>query len=222
MAQDVHHAVAYGYITAGTSAHDHTGTNQYSKIGKDGDNRGYLSYDTSPIPDPAIISQVAFVSFWSSTSSKPVGAEISEYAVKIYSEHDRIGPAITTDDWTLTAYELRKNWGDTAPWPSSWTVYPKPENINKDGDTDYEIRGDSVYEDPPGGPDFREVIRIGETWHSHLDVTYTVPVGFFNRFNWRLPAIPGFGNVLAVALVERDSAVQVVQRFYPRQFPVEA
>lgn len=219
MAQDIHHAVVYGHIQNATTVWDMTGTNLYPRIGKYSAFRAYLSYDTSPLPDAAIISEVAFVGYWSSSSSEPVDADISDYAIKLYSEHDRIGSTLTADDWDLTTYELRKSWGATAPWPGAWTLYPATANINKDGDTDYEIRGDSAYTVPPGGPEFRMVVRIDTLWYSHLDVTYTLPSGFFNRWNWRLPALPGFSNVIA-AVVLPSGDLKVLARFYPR--PLEA
>jgi hypothetical protein len=220
MPQDEFHADVYGDIRNGTTARDMSGTNSYPHVSKYGGYRAYLSYDTSPIPDAAVIEEVAFVGYWSSSSSEPVGAEISDYAIKLYSEHDRIGGALNWWDWGLTTYELRKSWGDTPPWPGAWTLYPSEANINKDGDTDYELRGDSVYIDPPGGPDFLLVVRIDSNWYSHLDVTYLLP-GWFNRWNWKLPALPGFSHIVSVVALP-SGWLRVKQRFYPRRVVVGA
>jgi len=207
----------------GTStAFNQTGTDFNPNVAQNDDSdfarRAYFSFDTSAIPSVAAIESVGFC-FKFSTIIEPVGF-VGTYQHSFFYDGDRIGASVSTDDWEFPDLGGTKSWPSQ---PSTWTEYIASlvaEAVNKAGDTDIEVRCTGAYEDPPGAIVWKLAARReGTTHHTYLTVTYTVPGGLFNRWNWRLPALPGFSSVIAAVLLPSGD-LKIMARFYPR--PLEA
>jgi len=214
----------YGWIgSGGSSAHDESGAENPCHVTRtttEDYERAYVSFDTSVIPDSATI-EAALLQVYIHDITTPIGINLSSLGAVVYYDHDKIGAAITSDDWAFSAfagYKYLSGW--PTDFPKSAEVIVVTASINVDGDSDYEIRDASVWSDSVPGPSLHYYPRYGspasKMW---LTVTYSVPGGFFNRWNWRLPALPGFSGILS-ALVLETGEIQITERFYPR--PVEA
>ena len=221
---DVWGHVAKRISTTYKQATDQTGTDNNCHVTQnDGtalefEIRSYFSFNTAPIPAVATITDVEF-SFKFGVVAEPVDFD-GLWQYSLYYDADRIGASISTDDWEFPDLGGTKSWPST---PSTWTEYTASlvtASVNRAGDTDLEVRCTGAFTDPPGPIQWEMAARReGSTHNSYLTVTYTVPRGLFNRWNWRLPALPGFSNVIA-AVVLPSGDLKVMARFYPR--PLEA
>jgi len=177
--------------------------------------RAYFSFDTSAIPAGATIDS-AVLAFKFSIVAEPVGFS-GTWQFSFYYDHDRIGSTLSADDWGFPDLAGTKSWPST---PSTWVEYEATlvvASVNKNGDTDIEARCTGAYTDPEGPVQWRFVARRSPpiVHHVYLTVTYTVPAGLFNRWNWKLPALPGFSSVIGTVVLASGD-LQVVERFYPR------
>lgn len=217
----------YGYIhdDSGLVAHDVTGTIGaclvYDDTAPNVSARTYVSFLTGSIPDNANITAVE-IRLYLKEVIEELGIDVGEYKVDFHYDADRIGPSVTTGDWGGYAYCGKKSWGGSLPsLPDQPDVALATACVNVEGATDIEIQDDSVWSDTARGPtyDFRPKFFGGfKMW---LLVTYTVPGGLFNRWNWKLPALPGFSNVIAAVFLP-SGELQVIARFPARPRSAEA
>ena len=215
----------YGYIKkdypSTYTAYDQSGTEkeqQVQKISAGHHMFALYSFDTSSIPTNATVNSVTF-RIYITGLYEDIGLDVDSYILRFYYEADRVGAAITTDDWWFTTPGAQKIYGDTPPsLPYSDDITMPTGTVNKGGDTDIDVRDYSAYSGAPDGPrwGFKARISGSRMW---LDIDYTVPRGLFNRWNWRLPALPGFSNVIA-AVVLPSGELKVLARFYPRPLEV--
>jgi len=227
MSQSIVYPDVYGWIdNGGPTAHDQSGTTGVCYVFKRGGNdvyRSYFSFDTSSIPTNATVS-AATVRTYLHDVSLPSGIDLASMGVMLWYEHDKIGGSIDTGDWDHSSYAGYK-WIGSWPLslPNSFDVIVVTASVNKGGDSDYEFREASTWSNTINGPlSFYHAKHgpsaINKMW---LTVTWTAPLRFFNRFNWRLPRLPGFSNILAVAWLP-CGRIQVTQRFPVRVGMAEA
>lgn len=227
MAEATFYPSPYGYIDdSGSTAFDLTGTASkcVTQDSNEGDiARGYFSFDTSSIPEVATVEDVSIRAYCDHLSV-PVDCNISVLALMVWWEHDVIGEAITTGDWGFANFGAFQWWGLGQPSPPSLPysadIDLPNESVNTAGDSDYEFIDASTWSISDEGPALgyyaKKPIANVRMW---LTVTYSIPGGLFNRWNWRLPALPGFSSVLAAVLLPSGD-LKVMARFYPR--PLEA
>jgi len=227
VAEDTFYPSPYGYIgDSGSTAYDNTGTASkcytLANIVTGSVERAYFSFDTSSIPEVATIVDVSIRAYCDFLSFS-VEINLLTIAGMVWWEHDVIGASITTGDWGLANFGAYKLWGSGQPppsLPSSADIDLPNASVNVDGDSDYEFRDASNWTDSSEGPRLgyyaKKPIGTVRMW---LTVTFSIPKGLFNRWNWRLPAMPGFSNVIA-AVVLPSGDLKVLARFYPR--PLEA
>lgn len=174
----------YGHIqNPGAGPWDMSGTTLYPRVSKYANYRAYLSFNTSSLPDGAAIQDVEFRSYMSSSSSEPYGASVGDYAIKFFYAWDQIGASIDAGEWgAFTSYDSRKSWGTHFADGEAWTHPLGVDTVNKAGDSDYELKGDSYFTDPPGGPTWYLVIQtpLGN-FYTWLTITYGLK-GVLNRF----------------------------------------
>jgi hypothetical protein len=186
--------------------------------------RAYLSHATGGLSDSAIVTSASLRIYVNDTVI-PMGIGNLVYRLNVYYEPSRIGSAVTTDDWGFANYGAQKDYGSSPVWPDSSAVAMPTSCVNLTGDTDVEIRDASSWTDSASGPTFHLYALLGKInpqkmW---LDVTYELPTAkpLINRFNPRLPHIPGFSSTLSVAFMG-DGRLRVRERFPSRLRPVEA
>ena len=64
------------------------------------------------------------------------------------------------------------------------------------------------------GPQYAFKGKWFDGWITQLVVEYSMSINVFNRWNWRLPALPGFSSILSIVALA-TGRVQVTQRFTP-------
>jgi len=164
------------------------GTNRY---------RAYYSFDTAGIPHAAKPSGGS-LNVWLDAIAVPGGITILDCRMRMHYDHDRIGAAVTTDDWAMS---VGSTWfGGVSPSPqfctfNIWSSVVE-EQINRTGDTDFEIWDKSLWSDASYGPRF--TLRAGE-WDSqercYLTVNYRVQ-GVGGRLRGRNMVIGGMGPLV--------------------------
>jgi len=133
--------------------------------------RAFFSFDTSGIADGAVIDLIQFA-FKFMTISEPVGFD-GTWELSFYYDWNRIGAALSSDDWEFPSIGGTKSWPST---PSTWVKYTAniaKAAVNKDGDTDIEVRCTGDFTDPPGAILWKLIAhRAGPVHHSYLTVGY--------------------------------------------------
>lgn len=186
------HPHVWGYIqdlSGVKTPYDQTGTpnNQWVNNGTIEDRRAFWSFDTSSILTAATISSIDFV--WRLYSvGEEMTCEVAVYAVKLYYEPDRIGPSIDVSDWGLLydAGGLLLGIG-VAPSPGQKIISLGVGNINKTGDSDYELRGNNLYSGCADGAHYEVDTYSGGIFRVFLRVEYNIPQGVLTKF--------GLGNI---------------------------
>jgi len=179
----------WGYIenvSGVKTAYDQTGTTAQQRCsnGVSVQNRAYYSFKTDTLPDTALVDFASWHSRIKSVSENEA-CDVADYALRLYWEHARIGSGITTDDWGFANADNGISWGDAAPSPDTdFEIELSEPNdaVNKAGDTDVEIRGNSSFETCAEGP----VIVISNKWsdtayHSRLEVGYVLQGGALSK-----------------------------------------
>ncbi|MCW7072059.1 MAG: hypothetical protein OCU12_07035 [Methanophagales archaeon] len=212
----------YGYIDySGPTPHDESGLKNpiYTFKSESEDvYRAYLSFNTAAIPNTATII-AAELELYLHTYDEPIGINVSQYGVQIWYEHDRIGAAVTTDDWGLTGWSAYHSFGANPVLPVQVGVDVGTACVNVSGDSDFELRDGCVWSDTADGPTLHYYPLYGKMLPNKmwLQVTYTLPIGIFNKWNRRLPAkLAQFSGILAAVLLPNGEAF-VIQRFAPRR-----
>lgn len=207
----------YGYIDNVTpAAHDQSGTTGIHLVGEGPMNsekyRAFWSFDTSVVPGSAVLSGGRLYTRLVGCSA-PVGCVIGHYRIRLGYAHDRIGAAISTDDWGLGGYFEYKTWGAALPsFPDDfyWQMYSVEvrDIINKDGDTDFEASQYSLWTGCADGPTFELQSRVGLLDYTYLKLTYKMQ-GALSRFNLR--GLCWFGPMVLRAL----SSLMVAEHLLP-------
>ena len=236
LSQSNYNPHVWGFIkknNGSSTAYDQTGTNFNPNVTQDDGagfkRRAYFSFDTSGIPDGAVIDLHEF-SFKFNSVNEPVGFA-GTWQLSVYYEHDRIGASLDTGDWGFSALAGTKNWSST---PSTWVEYTAAlsvSSVTKEGDTDLEIRNTGIYADPPGAIFYKIASRrAGPVYHSYLTVGYLLqgvlgktPSGNISFYGGMcLAALTRF--LMATGIIPPNSAVDridgsdvhIVTRFVPR------
>lgn len=196
----------YGYIDNVTpAAYDQSGTTGIHLVGEGSVGsekyRTFWSFDTSAISGSAVLKGGRLYSRLVGCTS-PVGCVIGHYRLRLGHAHDRIGAAISTDDWGLGGWIRYKTWGASLPpFPDDfyWQMYSGEVSdiINKDGDTDFEVSQYSLWTGCADGPTFELQSRVGLLDYTHLDLVYNMH-GALSRFNLR--GLCWFGPMVLRAL----------------------
>ena len=181
MAVDRIYPSVWGYVKQEVSAHDFTDTyfnpNMTQDDGGGVEYRSLWSFDTSSIPSNAIISAAMFT-VRVANATEPVGYD-GDYKVRLHYDADVIGASIDLGDFGFPDADIwySKTFG-SLPSPQDWVEFPSGDLdcINKDGNTDVEMRCISAFVEPPGA-----VLWLWQTlrpvgWRCYLDVTYTLEV----------------------------------------------
>jgi len=214
----------YGFIRddGGLTAYDQTGT-----IAAQGvctatiEERAYYSFNTAPIPNNATVDDVTF-RLYLRLVDEPFGIDVGNYKFVVLYDDARIGNSITTDDWGGYVQCGSKSYGGTLPsLPANIDVTLIKACVNLTGDTDLEVQDDSAWTETAAGPEWYFHAKWFPGLMMWIDVTYTVPTGLFNRWNWKLPAMPGFSSVIA-AVILPSGDIKVMARIPGRLRSAEA
>lgn len=207
--------ITYGYIydDGGLIAVEQTGTIGAQKVcTRANESRAYYSFRTGPIPNNATVDAVIFRLHLRDVIV-PFGIDVQEYKFQIFYDHARIGDTITIDDWGGYAPCGVKSYGVTLPeMPVDIDVTLANASVNLTGDTDLEVQDSSTWAETDDGPTWSFHARWFPGAMMWMDVTYTMPSGLFNRWNWKLPALPGFSSAIAAVMLPSGD-LRVIARF---------
>lgn len=137
--------------------------------------RAYYSFVTSGLPRGAGVVGATWKSRIKEVTEN-VLCNVSNYSLRLFWEHDRIGLSIGVGDWGFANQDNDIKWGATPPGDDTdfeiELNFPR-DAINKDGDTDLEIRGNSQYVDCDNGPAFQLYNKwFGPVYYTKLEVEY--------------------------------------------------
>ena len=169
----------WGYIIEGGSATEQTGTNASTQVFRDTTSqtgyRGYWSFDTSGIRHSAVIHEAVLNSYVSSVTTPPGYG--GGYILRAYYAHDEIGASLDGSEWGNFSYASEVDFGGSVA-NYAFDFVLDPSIVNKEGDTDFEVRDYSNFLEPPGGPTWNLTTRFGKRppyiYRTTLYATYSL------------------------------------------------
>ena len=130
--------------------------------------RGYLSFDTSSIPDSATVLTAELTVAWVGDYSD------KNFMVNVYS--DNYGPTLTSADWRLGCSHYEGAIINTASYSTWHTMAVEPDYVSLTGDTQYWMRSSNDEEciSPTSPPEY---ITLGTAayvgFEPYLSITYS-------------------------------------------------